>query len=72
MELYTCNIDGSDLLIAEGPHLKSPGADIGEPVEVSDVGMVARRGEDVLASVPDLITVVDSDTGEPTTTTVWM
>ena len=37
-------------------------------LEFQNEFLVARRGEDVLASVPDLITVVDSDTGEPTTT----
>jgi uncharacterized protein len=30
--------------------------------------LVARRGDAVLASVPDLIAVVDSESGEPTTT----
>jgi len=37
-------------------------------LEFQNEFLVARRGEEVLASVPDLITVVDSDTGEPTTT----
>jgi hypothetical protein len=43
--------------------------DEGELVlEFQNEFLVARRGDEILASVPDLITVVDSDTGEPTTT----
>jgi DUF917 family protein len=37
-------------------------------LEFQNEFLVARRGGDVLASVPDLITVVDADTGEPATT----
>jgi DUF917 family protein len=37
-------------------------------LEFQNEFLVARRDAEVLASVPDLITVVDSDTGEPTTT----
>jgi DUF917 family protein len=37
-------------------------------LEFQNEFLVARRGGDVLASVPDLITLVDSDTAEPTTT----
>jgi uncharacterized protein len=46
------------------------GADAGGELvlEFQNEFLVARRGDDVLASVPDLITVVDSDTAEPTTT----
>jgi DUF917 family protein len=46
------------------------GADAGAELvlEFQNEFLVARRGAEVLASVPDLITVVDSDTGEPTTT----
>jgi DUF917 family protein len=46
------------------------GADAGAELvlEFQNEFLVARRGGDILASVPDLITVVDSDTGEPTTT----
>jgi DUF917 family protein len=47
--------------------VEAPGGD--ELVlEFQNEFLVARQGSDVLASVPDLITVVDSDTGEPTTT----
>jgi DUF917 family protein len=46
------------------------GADAGDELvlEFQNEFLVARRGDAVLASVPDLITVVDSDTAEPTTT----
>ena len=46
------------------------GADTGEVlvVEFQNEYLVARRGAEVIASVPDLITVVESETGEPTTT----
>lgn len=37
-------------------------------LEFQNEFLVARRKDTVLASVPDLITVVDSETGEPTTT----
>jgi hypothetical protein len=37
-------------------------------LEFQNEFLVARRDGDVLVSVPDLITVVDADSGEPTTT----
>lgn len=37
-------------------------------LEFQNENLVARRGEEVLATVPDLITVLDADTGEPITT----
>lgn len=46
------------------------GADLGERMTISfqNENLVARRGDDVVASVPDLICVLDTDTGEPVTT----
>lgn len=46
------------------------GSDIGERMSVSfqNENLVARRGDEVLASVPDLICMLDTDTGEPVTT----
>jgi hypothetical protein len=46
------------------------GADAGAELvlEFQNEFLVARRGDALLATVPDLITVVDSDTAEPTTT----
>jgi uncharacterized protein len=51
-------------------HIEGLGADAGTELvlEFQNELLVARRGEEVLTSVPDLITVVDSDSGEPTTT----
>jgi DUF917 family protein len=51
-------------------HIEGLGADAGTELvlEFQNEFLVARRGEDVLTSVPDLITVVDPDSGEPTTT----
>jgi len=46
------------------------GPDLGSRMELSiqNENLVARRDDEVVASVPDLICVLDTDTGEPVTT----
>ncbi|MCO5219073.1 MAG: DUF917 domain-containing protein [Thermomicrobiales bacterium] len=39
-------------------------------IDFQNENLIARRGEEVLASVPDLICIVDSVTAEPITTEV--
>jgi hypothetical protein len=50
--------------------LEGTGADDGRRLELEfqNENLVARRDGEVLASVPDLICVLESDTGEPVTT----
>ncbi|WP_347351027.1 DUF917 domain-containing protein [Intrasporangium sp.] len=50
--------------------LEGLGPDTGEQMTVSfqNENLVARRGDEVVASVPDLICMLDTDTGEPVTT----
>ncbi|NIK61508.1 DUF917 domain-containing protein [Kribbella shirazensis] len=50
--------------------LEGLGADLGGRMDIDfqNENLVARRGDAVVASVPDLICVLDTDTGEPVTT----
>ncbi len=52
--------------------LEGFGRNIGEKLSVDfqNENLIARRGEELLAVVPDLITLVDVDSGEPLTTEV--
>jgi DUF917 family protein len=39
-------------------------------IDFQNENLIARRGDEILATVPDLITLVDAESAEPTTTEV--